>query len=152
RLRVVLDFMLSALDYVNKNGGYNNMPEKIKNIWDKLVEAKKSGELVIESDEEFFFVGGQLLYWLSTLNETANTTSVLLQDVLDLGSSIDIKNKAIDKYKQYGYKIHSHSMAFINTLYNAVISYEIDKEIKMKDFKYKYYYHSGLIGKNIKFQ
>lgn len=152
RLRVVLDFMLSALDYVNKDGGYNKMPEKIKNIWDKLVEAKKSGTLIIESDEEFFFVGGQLLYWLSTLNETANTTSVLLQDVLDLRSSIDIKNKAIDKYKQYVYKIPSHSMAFINTLHNAVISYEIDKEIKMKDFKYKYYYHSGLIGKNIKFE
>lgn len=151
KLRISLDFMLSALDYLNKYGGYDRMTMKIKDIWQKLVKGKEDSTYEIESNEEFFFVSGQLLYWLSTLSQSANNTSGLLQDVLEVRSSTDIKNYTIEKYRKYAYCIPVHSLTFINVLYNAVLTYEIDKEIKLKDFKDKYYYHSGLIGKNIKF-
>lgn len=151
-LRMSLDFMITALDYVNKNGGYNKMPDMIKQIWTKLVKAKEDKLYSIDSNEEFFFVSGQLLYWLSTLSESSNNTSSLLQDVLDIRSSTEIKNKSIDKYRRYSYSIPVHSLSFLNILYSAVLAYEIETEIKLKDFKYKYYYNAGLIGKNIKFE
>lgn len=152
RLRNCLDFMLTALIYTDKKGEYSQMPKEIKKMWEKLVIGKKTGEYEIETEEEFFFASGQLLAWLCTLSETANSSYLVMQDVLTLKTSDAIKDKVIEHFNQYSHAIPLHSNNFINTLFRAVMSFEINKNFKAKDFKGKYYYHAGLVGKNIKFE
>lgn len=152
RLRSCLDYMITALIYTDTKGEYLQMPKQIKEMWDKLVIGKKTGEYEIETEEEFFFASGQLLAWLCTLSETANSSYLVMQEVVNLKSSDAIKNKAIEKFNQYTHAIPLHSNNFINTLFRAVMSFQIEKDFKVKDFKGKYYYHAGLVGKNIKFE
>ena len=144
--------MLTALIYTDKKGEYSQMPKEIKKMWEKLVIGKKTGEYEIETEEEFFFASGQLLAWLCTLSETANSSYLVMQDVLTLKTSDAIKDKVIEHFNQYSHAIPLHSNNFINTLFRAVMSFEINKNFKAKDFKGKYYYHAGLVGKNIKFE
>lgn len=147
KLREVLDFMITVLDYVNKDGGYITMPEIISDIWDNLKNGLKDHEYFIKSNEEFFYVAGQLLSALASLSESGNNTGLLIQDVLSVKNSIEIKDRVIEKYIKYAYKIEKGS--FLNVLYHAVLVYEIDKDIKIKNFQYKYFYNAGLVGNNI---
>ena len=144
-----LDLIPSILNYINK-GGYLDMANNIKLFWDKLVQGKKDCKYEITSNEEFFFASGQLLYWLTTFNESLSSNK--LDEILKVRNSNDIKNRAINMYSKYAYKMPKFNISFINILFNAVISYEIDNVLKLNKFNYKYYYNAGAIGKNIKFE
>ena len=142
------DFMLSVLNCVDIKGGYNKMAINIKEIWDKLKDAKskKIDEYNIETDEEFFFIAGQVLYYLSSLSKSKDKKG-LIRDVAELTSSKTIKDYVMKKYAKYNYCILHES--FINVLYKAVLMYKVGENISSAKTIGKYYYQAGLIGDNI---
>lgn len=147
-----LDNTLTILNYFNKE--YVDMANSINKIWTNLLESKKSKDIKINSDEEFFFISGQVLYFLSNLSSSGNKTGLLIQDVFDIKSMNLAKEKLISKYDKYKYNISINSNNFINIVYNELMSYKIDEEedvLLKKNKKLFYYYQCGLIGKNVFF-
>ncbi|MGX9757526.1 hypothetical protein ACWYRQ_14700 [Clostridioides difficile] len=151
RIRKKIDFMISILMTLYKEGGYKEMPSNLKKIWDKLISAKKGKEYEyeIESDEEFFFVSAQLLYWINTTGTFSSKTNDYIQNILSLRDSNQLKEKMIDGYETYLHNIPLGNN-FANRLYSKLLLYKESQNIKIKGI-YKYYFHSGLFGENINY-
>ena len=89
---------------------------------------------------------------MSSKSRSANKTGLLIQDVFKLRDFDEIKNKLIEKYGKYLYLLSFHEKSYINIVYNSLITYKIDENVRLNEDKnYKYYYQAGLIGKNIFF-
>lgn len=147
------DLSLTILNYLNKNGGYIDMANNIKEIWLKLITAKNDedcNEFEIESDKEFFFIAGQILNYLSSLSKSSNKSGLLIQDVFNIKDLNEAKEKMNFKYNKYMYLISMHEKNFINIIFRALIEYKIDENVKINsNNNFKNYYTAGLIGKNI---
>lgn len=152
KAKIHLDNTLTILNYFNKE--YVIMANSINEIWINLLESKKSKDIKIQSDEEFFFISGQVLYFLSNLSASSNKTGLLIQDVFDIKSMNFAKEKLISKYDKYKYNISINSNSFINIVYNELMSYKIEETediLLKKNKKLFYYYQCGLIGRNVFF-
>lgn len=145
-----MDLLFTIINYLREDGEYFNMSENIKVIWDKLLESKSKNYLEINSDEEFLFLSGQILTYLSGKSKASSRNGLLIQDVFNVKDFDEIKSKLIDKYSKYLYLLSLHEKSYVNLVYTALLGYEMDTNTKLNSNKtYKYYYQSGLIGKNI---
>lgn len=148
KVKYMFDDMLTILNYFN--GRYLELANTISELWQKLLKSKKDKEIEINNDEEFFFICGQALYYLSSLSKTSNKKGILLQDVFSLRDIETAKDKLIEKYDIYKYSINISDNNFINIIYNSLMSYKIGENVEVKENKNLiYYYQAGLIGKNI---
>lgn len=153
-LRVIFDGIVSVMVYVTDKEMYKNMAKNIKEIREGLKEARNLEELEIRSDEEFFYLSGQVLQYLSSLSKSKDKSYRDINDYNNVKEIRDIKNKIIDKYDQYSHSISMYSLSFINLAYQAIMIYNIEnKKIdKLKKSELWYYYHAGLVGNNIFFE
>lgn len=154
KLRVMLDTMISILDYVNCNDKYLNISNDIYEIWINLLnlDFSKLNQYQISSDKEFFFIIGQFINWLNSFSESSINQFNIEPSNIKPKQIYKIKNKIKNMYKQYYYKIKEYPNKLLHAIYNAIISYEI-KETQVKDeFTYKYIYYAGYLGDNIRFK
>lgn len=153
-LRLIFDAIVNVMAYVTNKERYKNMAKNIKEIRENLKEARNLEVLEIKSDEEFYYLSGQVLQYLSSLSKSKDKTYRDINDYNKVKKASEIKNKMIDKYDQYSHSISMYSLAFINLAYQAIMVYNIEgKKIdKLKGSELWYYYHAGLVGNNIFFE
>lgn len=95
---------------LTKNFGGEDMASKIPILRDKLKNLLENSETHIETDEEFAFDAGQLIYYIIYQSEAANKTHALLEPYITKSDPTLFKiaiTRGIDQYKHklpYGTK------------------------------------------------
>lgn len=146
------DYLINILIYTSRGKEkYYKMAESIKKIQENLLESKKNNVIEINTDEEFYFLAGQLLHYLSSLSEAEDKSYQDAFEYNNLRNMQQIKRTLISKHAKYGYKLPRYSEAFINQVYQEIIEYKaecVDKKNISKSHLW-YYFNAGLVGKNI---
>lgn len=141
------NFRLNLLNYY-KIEGKEEMGDRIKNLYETLKEKVNKNELATcQTDEEFYFAAGQVIYYLVSQSEAQNKTQGLITPFLELSTSIKLKQAIITMYKKYGYKIRLADSRAKN-LIGMVTGYETNS----KATDYQDLIISGICSKNMIFE
>lgn len=135
---------LALLEYFNKGG--KEMGDCINNITCRLKEKLQSKqEVVCESDEEFFFILGQLTYYILYQSEAKNKNYGMVEPFIHSRNAQDLKNKLKNIFNIYKHAIGLHSYKF-NNAFSMIMGYECTSKFsgKMQDL-----YYAGLMTNNI---
>ena len=114
---------------LNKNFGGEDMGSKILPLQEKLKSILNNSDVHIETDEEFAFSAGQLVYYLIYQSETANKTHSLMEPYISKSNPQLFKAaiaKGIDRYK---HKLPFGTKKF-QKLASEVLGWDTETEIK----------------------
>lgn len=140
------NFRLNLLRYY-QIGGKEEMGDRIKNLYETIKEKIEKNELAVcQTDEEFYFAAGQVIYYLVNQSEAQNKTQGLVTPFLELSTSIKLKQAIITMFKKYGYKIRLADNRTKN-LIAMVTGYETNS----KATDYQDLIISGICSKNMIF-
>lgn len=140
------NFRLNLLNYY-KIGGKEEMGDRIKSLYEIIKEKIDKNELATcQTDEEFYFATGQIIYYLASQSEAQNQTQGLVTPFLELSTPIKLKQAIITMYKKYGYKIKLADSR-VKNLIGMVTGYETNS----KATDYQDLIISGICSKNIIF-
>jgi len=115
-LRLSIEFVL------NEEGG-NIMADRIKNIITSLREKLLGEDLVVcSSDEEFYFIAGQLAYYLTQQSKAEKKTGEIFEPFLRAKNGQQLKKRLEDTYMLYKHGISSNYRKF-NNAFAMVMGY-----------------------------
>ena len=118
---------LSIQILINEEGGHR-MADRIKETVDKLRDKLKTEGLVIcESDEEFYFVAGQLACYLIHQSEVLKKTGAMFEPFLRAKNGQQLKKRLEDAYMLYNHTILVDNLKFDNA-FSMVIGYDPTQE------------------------
>jgi CRISPR-associated protein Csh1 len=138
-----LNLRLSLLKYFKLRGG--NMGDRVKAINESLANKLASDNLVTcENDDEFYFLAGQLAYYMLSQSEASKKTHGLAEPFLRAKSAEQLKKQLgfiFDRYK------HAIPMNFIkfNCALSAVQGYDTENSPRL----YQDMFLAGFLSKNI---
>jgi CRISPR-associated protein Csh1 len=117
-------------DKENKNfGGIEDMPSRITEQLEKIKRVANDENAHIETDEEFAFSSGQLIYWLLSKNESSNKTHALLEPFLqkhDPKLFIGAIATTFERYK-HAFPLYPSKYPF-DIIMSEVMSYETEEK------------------------
>lgn len=138
------NFRLNLLNYYEM-GEKTNMGNRIKDLYDTIKEKIQGNELATcDTDEEFYFATGQVIYYLVDQSEAANKSHGLATPFLELSTTKKLKQAIETMYKKYGYKLMLRNSK-VNNLIGMVMGYETQS----KASDYQDLIISGICSKNI---
>ncbi|MGB9702975.1 MAG: hypothetical protein ACPL1A_09685 [Candidatus Kapaibacteriota bacterium] len=114
---------------LNKNFGGEDMASKIPSLRDKLKKLLEEPEKHIETDEEFAFNAGQLIYYIVFQSETANKTHALLEPYVSKTDPNLFKVTITRGIEQYKHKLPFGTKRF-QKLASEVLGYDSQTNIK----------------------
>ena len=123
------NFMKSLEEYfggVNMADRYSDIR---KNLSDKI---NKKGYCQIESDEEYFYAVGQLVYYFISLNKSKDKKHSLANPFFNARNNELLQKKITQFFKKYNYIIGTTNLRF-NNLYSMVSSYELTGRVKSEE-------------------
>lgn len=140
---------LALLKMLNDEEGIK-LSDRIKELFLSLKEklSIKNELVTCDSDEEFFFLAGQLGSYLLAQSETSNKTFGLAEPIIKAKNPQVLKNKLADLFDTYKHSVHYDYVAFRNA-FAMVQGYETDA--KIIGFN-KNILLAGLLANNIFFQ
>lgn len=128
----MLDYRISLLNTFN-NGEGRQMAETYayvtNDIKTKLLNEK---EYHIDSDQEFYFIAGQLAYYLATQSQGANKTGRLLDSCYKAKTGEELKNAIVRLFHKYRHAIVLTNLSNFSKLYSAFLNYTPDSDFKDK--------------------
>lgn len=140
------NFRLNLLNYYEV-GGKINMGDRIQNLYNTIKEKVEKNELATcQTDEEFYFAAGQVIYYLVSQSEAQNKTQALVTPFLELSTAVKLKQAIITMFKRYAYKMRIADSKTKN-LIGMVTGYET----KSKASDYQDLIISGVCSKNVIF-
>ena len=92
----------------------------------------KKGYSQIESDEEYFYAVGQLVYYFISLNKYKDKKHSLANPFFNATSNEFILRKMKQYFMKYNYVISKYNERF-NKLYYMILDYELEGKIKQED-------------------
>lgn len=123
------NFMKSLEEYfggVNMADRYSDIR---KNLSDKI---NKKGYSQIESDEEYFYAVGQLVYYFISLNKSKDKKHSLANPFFNARNNELLQKKITQFFKKDNYIIGTTNLRF-NNLYSMVSSYELTGRVKSEE-------------------
>ncbi|WP_353949165.1 hypothetical protein ABNN70_06475 [Sporolactobacillus sp. Y61] len=103
----------------------------------------------IENDRQFYYLAGQLTYYLAAQSEAANMTHDLYRPVMmAVGNPEKLKEQLEEMRKIYGYRLR-HNYQRFNYAYAAVMGYSPDEKTTQLD---KELMLAGLLSANLFFK
>jgi CRISPR-associated protein Csh1 len=114
---------------LNKNFGGEDMASKIPFLREKLKKLLEEQETHIESDEEFAFNAGQLIYYILYQSEAANKTHALLEPYITKNELTLFKLAITRGIDQYKHKLPYGTERF-QKLASEVLGYDSKTKIK----------------------
>jgi len=112
-----------------KNFGGEDMASKIPSLREKLKKLLEEPETHIETDEEFAFNAGQLIYYIVFQSETANKTHALLEPYVSKTDPNLFKVTISRGIEQYKHKLPFGTKRF-QKLASEVLGYDSRTNIK----------------------
>ena len=92
----------------------------------------KKGYSQIESDEEYFYAVGQLVYYFISLNKSKDKKHSLANPFFNARNNELLQKKITQFFKKYNYIIGTTNLRF-NNLYSMVSSYELTGRVKSEE-------------------
>lgn len=141
KMQRTITFMFNLKDYIfktNKIGEILNMEEK---LFEKIKKYKD--EFVIENDDEFLFLAGQMAHYLISRKKTYNKNNSLFNQYLRVKNVTRLKEILKMDMKRFGYEENINGR--INSIFSKLILYKTNVElISNEDMLI-----AGLYSKNI---
>ena len=104
--------------------------QKIReNLREKINQTKQGG---IESDEEYFYAVGQLVYYFISLSKTGDKNHSLANPFLNTASNEFLQRKLRQYFLKYNYQISFYKGRF-ERLYGMVMGYILEGKISQED-------------------
>ena len=104
--------------------------QKIReNLREKINQTKQG---VIESDEEYFYAVGQLVYYFISLSKTGDKNHSLANPFLNTASNEFLQRKLRQYFLKYNYQISFYKGRF-ERLYGMVMGYILEGKISQED-------------------
>lgn len=114
---------------LNKNFGGENMASKIPILRDKLKKLLDEPETHIETDEEFAFDAGQLIYYIIYQSEAASKTHALLEPFITKNDPTLFKVAITRGIDQYKHKLPYGTKRF-QKLASEILAYDCSSKVK----------------------
>ncbi|MBX2976923.1 MAG: hypothetical protein KF721_12375 [Ignavibacteriaceae bacterium] len=114
---------------LNKNFGGEDMGSKIQPLQEKLKLLLKEPETHIETDEEFAFAAGQLVYYILYQSEASNKTHALMEPYITKNDPTLFKSTVARGIEQYKHKFLFGTKRF-QKLASEVLAWETETKIK----------------------
>ena len=117
----------SMLDYFDEN---RRMGEHMENVRKKLrehINLPGDAEWKFESDEEFGVAVGQAVSYFVSLSKAYDRTEVLINPFLNAKNVKMIKNRILQMYKKYNYRISHNGVGRVQKLLSHIMEYEPEK-------------------------
>jgi len=117
-------------DKENKNfGGIENMPSRITENLEKIKKVATIENEHLETDEEFAFSSGQLIYHLLTKNESSGRTHALLEPFLQKHDPNLFKMAIANTFEKYkhAFTLYPNKYEF-DKIISEVMSYETEEK------------------------
>ena len=126
---IQFNFMKSLEEYF---GGIN-MADRYGDIRKKLSDKINKKEYSqIESDEEYFYAVGQLVYYFISLNKSKDKKHSLANPFFNARNNELLQKKITQFFKKYNYIIGTTNLRF-NNLYSMVSSYELTGKVESEE-------------------
>lgn len=114
---------------LNKNFGGENMGSKIQPLQEKLKRLLTEPDVHIESDEEFAFYAGQLVYYIIYQSEASNKTHALMEPYITKNDPELFKFTIARGIDQYKHKLPFGTKKF-QKLASEVLGWQTETKIK----------------------
>ena len=123
------------------------MADKIMPIRVELIrKVKEEKEVSIESDEEFYYLAGQIAYYLITKSKAQNRNYNMLEPFFKAKSSRELKKQINNIFENYKHAISVDDARF-RTLMGLLEGYCAESDMKEN----KDLFLAGFLSKNIMF-
>jgi CRISPR-associated protein Csh1 len=111
----------------------NDMANKTKQLQERIREIAKNESFHIETDDEFAFSAGQVIWKLLIQNESANRTHALLEPFLQKTEPVLFKQSIANTFNMYKHKFVLYPTKYeFDKLFSEVMGY-IPENNKMKE-------------------
>lgn len=147
-IRKAYNLRLSLLKYFQIERG-EDMALKLEETVRVIKEKIDSKEMTYcGSDEEFYFLAGQLAYYLISLSEASNKNFGIFEPFLLAKNSNQLKRRLEETFKVYSYKVSMNNIKFKNAMAMAM-AYKTEIKItdEMKDLLI-----AGILSNNVLYQ
>lgn len=123
--------------------GESGMADKYADIQKKLRDKiNQSGDCEIETDEEYFYAIGQLVFYFISLSKAKEKTHSLANPFLIATDNLAIRKKLKQYFMKYNYQLKFNGYKF-NRMYRMVDSYVFKNKVQQE------YLFGGYIGNNL---
>lgn len=124
-----MNLRLALLNYFQVEGG-SDMGDRIEATYKILREKIDSSDLTTcTNDEEFYFMAGQLAYYLFSQSQASNKHYGMFEPILQAKNDDQLKNRLYDVFNTYSHAIGMNAKRFRNGL-SMVMGYEAEGAIK----------------------
>lgn len=119
---------LSIDAYLRRNEGGETMADRISSVRSSLKEKLLVKDInICSTDDEFYFLAGQLAYYLKSQSEAQNKTGDLLGPFLVAKRSEQLKKRLEEAFTQHRHKMLLYNFKF-NRAFSSVFGYKPDQE------------------------
>lgn len=133
--------LMCSLEEYFKGG--RGMAEKYTDIQNKLRDKiNQSGECEIETDEEYFYAVGQLVFYFISLSKAKEKMHSLANPFLIATDNTVIRKKLKQYFMKYNYQLKFNGYKF-NRMYRMVDAYVLKNKVQQE------YLFGGYIGNNL---
>ena len=133
--------LMCSLEEYFKGG--RGMEEKYTDIQNRLRDKiNQSGECEIETDEEYFYAVGQLVFYFISLSKAKEKMHSLANPFLTAADNHVIKKRLKQYFMKYNYQLKFNGYRF-NRMYRMVDAYVLKNKVQQE------YLFGGYIGNNL---
>jgi CRISPR-associated protein Csh1 len=100
----------------------------------------------LKSDQEFFYLAGQLAFYFTTKSESATKMQNMSKPFLTAKNVLQLKNVLIEQYDKYSYAIRNNDVRF-KKAFNAILAYSSNAKLK----QHKDIFLAGYLSENLIF-
>ncbi len=136
-----MNLWIAYKNYFNVEGEseemkFNNIQEKCKTI---VLEEKN-----IETDEEYYFLTGQVAYYLFLQSDASKLTQDVTEPFIEAANITILKKELRDLYEKYNYNIYLKNKKF-NNVFSQILIQEPENEVR----KNKNVILAGMLSNNL---
>ena len=136
-----MNLWIAFKDYFNEKGEseemkLNNIQEKCKNI---VLEGNN-----IETDEEYYFLMGQVAYYLLSRSKASKLTQDVTEPFIKAANITVLKKELRDLYEKYNYDIYLKDKRF-NNVFSQILVQDPESEVR----KNKNIILAGMLSNNL---
>ena len=136
-----MNLWIAFKDYFNEKGESEEM--KLNNIQEKCKNIVLEGN-TIETDEEYYFLMGQVAYYLLSRSKASKLTQDVTEPFIKAANITVLKKELRDLYEKYNYDIYLKDKRF-NNVFSQILVQEPESEVR----KNKNIILAGMLSNNL---